>query len=77
MDRTGEGRRSGDPDATEGRGRCGQQKPVFSLIDVIMSLPGKGLEQEPNEKASKGSKRENYNCSREGTEDFQRTISIS
>lgn len=41
-----------------------------------MSLPEKGLEQEPDEKASKGSKGENYNCFREVTEDIQRIIFI-
>lgn len=43
---------------------------------VKISLPVKGLEQEPSEKASKGSKEENCNYSREGTEDFRRTIFI-
>lgn len=47
---------------------------VFINKHVIMSLPGKALEQEPNEKVSKGSKGENYNCSRQGTEDFQRKL---
>lgn len=43
---------------------------------VITSLPDTRLEQEPQEKASKSSKGENYNCNREGTEDFQRTSTL-
>lgn len=41
-----------------------------------MPWPGKRLEQQKrNEKASKGSNRKDYHCSREDTEDLQRTIS--
>lgn len=50
---------------------------ILIIKHVIMLLPGMALEQEPNEKARKGSKRENYNCNREGIEDFQRTITFS
>lgn len=49
---------------------------VFVNKHIIMSWPGKGLEQQkPNEKANKGSNRKDYHCSREDIEYFQRTIS--